>query len=193
MNPWFAKSVVIFAAVVMVAIRAPHGHRSRTVPVAASRKGRLEVVLLTIAWISFFVPILWVASPWLDAADFELRLLAIAAGAALLAASLWLFQRSHADLGTQWSITLEIRESHRLVTGGCYRRIRHPMYSALLLYGVGQALALPNWIAGPSYLVAMLLLVALRLHPEETMMRSRFGSEYDSYAARTKRLFPGVW
>lgn len=193
MNPWFAKAVVLLAAVVLVAIRAPHGHRSRAVPVASSRKGRLEVVLLTIAWISFFVPIVWVASPWLDFADFELRPFPLVAGAALLAAGLWLFQRSHADLGTNWSITLEVRESHTLVTSGCYRRIRHPMYAALLLYGLGQALAVPNWFAGPSYLVAMILIAAFRFGPEEALMRSRFGSEYDAYAARTKRLIPGVW
>jgi protein-S-isoprenylcysteine O-methyltransferase Ste14 len=48
-----------------------------------------------------------------------------------LVIGLWLFYRSHADLGTNWSITLEIREQHRLITQGVYRRIRHPMYSAL--------------------------------------------------------------
>ena len=33
------------------------------------------------------------------------------------------------DLGTNWSITLEVREQHRLISHGVYRRIRHPMYS----------------------------------------------------------------
>ena len=106
---------------------------------------------------------------------------------------MWLFHRSHADLGTNWSITLEVREGHRLVTGGVYRRIRHPMYTALFLYCLGLALAVPNWIAGPSYLVAFGLLFALRLGPEERMMRETFGREYDDYAARTQRLVPGVW
>jgi hypothetical protein len=31
-----------------------------------------------------------------------------------------------------------------------------------------------------------------RKHEERTM-RERFGSEYDDYARRTKRLIPGVW
>ena len=106
---------------------------------------------------------------------------------------LWLFYRSHADLGTNWSITLAVREKHQLVTNGIYRRVRHPMYLALLVYSVGQALALPNWIVGPSYAVAMVLLVALRLGPEERMMREEFGKDYDTYMRRTKRLIPGVW
>jgi len=84
---------------------------------------------------------------------------------------LWLFQLSHADLGANWSITLEVREKHTLVTQGVYRRVRHPMYTALLLYSVGQALVLPNYVAGPSYGVTMALLVALRIGPEERMMR----------------------
>ena len=67
------------------------------------------------------------------------------------------------------------------------------MYTALLLYSVGQALALPNYVAGPSYGVAMVLLVAFRLGPEERMMIEEFGERYAAYRARTKRLVPGLW
>jgi len=192
MNPWYAKAAVLLAAVVMVAIRAPHGHRSRKIKVVNSRKGTLEIVLLTFAWLGFFVPIVWVASPAFAVAEFPLHPAMLAAGVACIALGLWLFHRSHADLGTNWSITLEMREGHRLVTHGVYRRVRHPMYSALLLYSLGQALAVPNWIAGPSYLVVMVLLIALRLGPEERMMRETFGKEYEEYAERTKRLVPFV-
>ena len=117
----------------------------------------------------------------------------LVAGTVCLLLGLWLFYRSHADLGTNWSVTLEVRERHRLVTQGIYRRIRHPMYTALLLYSVGQALALPNYIAGPSYGVAMVLLVALRIGPEERMMLEEFGEDYQEYMALTKRLVAGIW
>ena len=193
MNHWFAKVVVLVASVVMVLIRAPHGRRSRTVKVTTSRKGTLEIVLLTVAWVSFFLPIVWSVTPVLAFADFPLRLFPLVSGSLLMALSLWLFHRSHADLGTNWSVTLEIRESHRLVTDGIYRTVRHPMYVALLLYGLGQAAVIPNWIVGPSYALAMLLLFALRVGPEEALMRDQFKGEYDTYAARTKRLIPGVW
>ena len=110
-----------------------------------------------------------------------------------LTLGLWLFQLSHADLGANWSITLEVREKHTLVTQGVYRRVRHPMYTALLLYSVGQALVLPNYVAGPSYGVTMALLVALRIGPEERMMLEEFGKDYQEYMAQTKRLVPGIW
>jgi len=193
MSLWVAKVIVLLASVVMVAIRAPHGQRSRGAPVLRSRKGTLEVVLLTIAWVAFFLPLIWVATPVLASANYPLRPVPLFAGTVCLTLALWLFHRSHADLGTNWSITLEVRERHRLITQGLYRRVRHPMYLALLLYAAGQALVLPNYVAGPSYGVAMALLVALRLGPEERMMLEEFGKDYQEYMARTKRLVPGVW
>jgi protein-S-isoprenylcysteine O-methyltransferase Ste14 len=193
MNPWFAKAIVLLASIMMIVIRAPHGQRSRKVPVLRSRKGRLELVLLTIAWVAFFLPLIWIVTPVFAFADYPLHPVSLIAGAACLGVGLWLFHRSHADLGSNWSLTLEVRENHQLITQGIYRVVRHPMYLALIIYSVGQALVLPNWVAGPSYGVAMLLLFALRLGPEERMMLEEFGKEYEAYAARTKRLIPGVW
>lgn len=189
----YAQAAVLAATAAMVAIRAPHGQRSRSVPVRRSARGGVEVALLTAMWVAFFVPLAWVFAPVLGFADYPLRPVPYAAGLACLAAGLWLFHRSHADLGTNWSITLEVREGHRLVTEGVYRHVRHPMYLALLLYGAGQALVLPNWVAGPSYAVATLVLVAVRVGPEERLMREEFGAAYDTYAARTRRVVPHVW
>lgn len=193
MDPWFAKALVLASSVAMVAIRAPHGNRSRRVPVKRTRKGGLETVLLTLAWISFFLPLVWIVSPALAFADYPLLPIPYATGAACLVVGLWVFHRTHADLGTNWSITLEVREGHRLVTEGVYGRVRHPMYTALLLYSAGMALVLPNALAGPAYLAAMALITACRLGPEERMMEEDFGEEYRAYRARTKRLVPGLW
>jgi protein-S-isoprenylcysteine O-methyltransferase Ste14 len=158
-----------------------------------SRKGPRELVLLTLAWLGFVVPFIWVATPVLAFADYPLRPVPFSAGILGLALGLWLFARSHVDLGRNWSITLELREGHQLVTRGVYLRIRHPMYTALLLHSLGQALAVPNWVAGPSYFVAFALLFALRVNVEERMMLEQFGTAYESYMARTKRLVPRVW
>jgi protein-S-isoprenylcysteine O-methyltransferase Ste14 len=193
MNLWFARAAVLAASVVMVIIRAPHGQRSRGLKVVKSGKGALETGLLALAWLSFFLPLVWIFVPVFRFADYALRPLPYAAGLLCFALGLWLFHRSHADLGANWSITLEVRESHRLITEGIYRHIRHPMYSALFLYSIGQALVLPNWVVGPSYLAAFGLLFFLRLRPEERMMREEFGREYEEYCARTKRIVPGLW
>ena len=136
MNPWIAKAVVLAGTVVMIAIRAPHGNRSRSVRVAKSHKTPLETVLLVLAWVGFFIPLIWIASPAFSFAEYPLRIGPLVSGVMCFVIGLWLFYRSHADLGTNWSITLEVREQHRLITQGVYRRIRHPMYSALVLYEV---------------------------------------------------------
>jgi len=193
MNPWIAKAVVLAASIVMVAIRAPHGQRSRAVKIVKDRKGRGEVILLTLAMLGFFVPLVWVASPAFAFAEYPLRLGPLVAGIVCFVVGLWLFYRSHADLGTNWSITLQVREQHRLVTHGVYRRIRHPMYIALLLYSLGQVLVLPNCVAGPSYLITFGILFAFRVRAEERMMLEEFGDQYAAYMAETKRLVPGLW
>ena len=193
MSPWVAKAVFVAATLTMFVIRAPHGNLSRAIKVGRSYRGVRETVLLAVAWIGFLVPLVWLASPVLSFAEYPLRLGPFIAGVAGLAAGLWLFHRSHADLGANWSVTLEIRQNHHLVTRGIYRRIRHPMYASLLLYGLGQALVVPNWIAGPLYVVSMAVLFAFRVGPEEAMMLDTFGAQYSDYMARTSRLVPGVW
>jgi protein-S-isoprenylcysteine O-methyltransferase Ste14 len=188
-----AKGVILAAMAAMLAIRAPHGQRSRRIKVVASRRGPLEIVLLALASLSFFVPLIWILTPVLSFADYPLHAVPFAAGGIGLIVSLWLFHRSHADLGTNWSPTLELREQHHLITHGVYSRVRHPMYSSLMLYSIGQLLALPNWVVGPSYLVTFTLLFVFRVIAEERMMREQFGDEYERYSRRTKRLVPGVW
>ena len=193
MNPWIAKAVTLAASVVMVAIRAPHGQRSRRVKVVADRKGGRETALLALAWLGFVIPLIWVASSVFAFAEYPLHAGPLVAGTACIVAGLWLFHRSHADLGTNWSVTLEVREQHRLITHGVYRRIRHPMYTALFLYAVGQALVIPNWLAGPSNLVAFGILFVCRVGAEEAMMRAQFGDAYDAYMSRTQRVVPWIW
>jgi protein-S-isoprenylcysteine O-methyltransferase Ste14 len=137
--------------------------------------------------------LIWIVAPVFAFADYPLHPIPLISGTLCLVLGLWLFHRSHADLGTNWSISLEMRQKHQLITHGVYRWVRHPMYLALLIYSAGQALVLPNWLVGPSYGVAMVLISAFRLGPEERMMREEFGKDYEEYMAMTKRLIPGVW
>ena len=98
--------------------------------------------------------------------------------------------RSHADLGRNWSATLHITGEHSLVTGGVYRHIRHPMYTAHLLWAVAQGLLLSNWLAGWAFFVLSIPLYVIRIPKEEQMMLERFGEEYSAYKSRTGMLIP---
>ena len=154
MNPWIAKAVVLAATVLLMAIRAPHGRRSRSVKVATSHKSPLETSLLVLAWMGFFVPLIWVASPAFWFAEYALRTGAFVAGVTCLVIGLWLFYRSHADLGTNWSITLEVREGHQLITRGVYSGVRRwaSMLSARPSLSRTGWQVPPTWSHSPSSL-----------------------------------------
>ena len=114
-----------------------------------------------------------------------------AVGSAVLEmCGLWLFWRSHRDLGANWSPSLEITEQHTLVTRGVYARVRHPMYAAQALLALAQMLLLPNGLAGIGGLLMFLAFYLVRVPREEQMMREHFGEAYTAYAARTGRILP---
>jgi protein-S-isoprenylcysteine O-methyltransferase Ste14 len=145
-------------------IRAPFGSQSRKIPIAASHRGGRETVVLALAWLgSMILPLLWVFSPLFAVAEYPLNPPVFAAGVLVAALGLWLFLQSHIELGKNWSISLELREEHQLVTSGLYRHLRHPMYTSIFLYALGQALVVPNWIVGPADLVAFFMLFAVRV------------------------------
>ena len=172
-------------------IRFPHAARAQRIPVRRVSDRIRETVLLTISFSGLFtVPFVWVVTGWPRAADYEISPVQLAAGAGVFAGSLWLFARTHRDLGKNWSVMLELREQHRLVTGGVYARVRHPMYAAFWLWAFAQALLLPNFAAGAAGLAGFGVLYFLRVGREERLMLGTFGSEYHDYMARTGRLIP---
>jgi protein-S-isoprenylcysteine O-methyltransferase Ste14 len=110
-------------------------------------------------------------------------------GVGLASVSLPLLIWVHSTLQGYWSTTLQLRESHILITGGPYRWVRHPMYAALLLLFTGLSLASAVW---PFLLMAVLMIpffgrIAMK---EEAMMIERFGDEYRSYMQRSGRFLP---
>ena len=134
--------------------------------------------------------VVYVLSPWLDFANYQLPNWAGMIGAVVYTIALSLLWRSHADLGGNWSATLEIRERHWLVTHGVYGRLRHPMYAAHWLWGIAQALLIQNWIAGVGGLLFFAPLYLLRVPGEEAMLFEHFGDEYREYMNRTGRVIP---
>lgn len=176
------------------AMRYPAMRRARRQKTRVDRRSTLDISLLVLCTVGLVVlPILWRLHALDGFADRGQGIIPLVLGLLTGVAFLWLFRRSHKDLGKNWSVTLEVREGHQLVTQGVYAHVRHPMYASFLLWGVTQALLIPNWIAGFAGLAAVLALYAVRQSREEAMMRDTFGTEYDAYSARTKRLIPGIF
>jgi protein-S-isoprenylcysteine O-methyltransferase Ste14 len=91
-------------------------------------------------------------------------------------------------LGRSFSIMAEAR---RLVTGGAYALVRHPLYLAeeIALIGLSLQYASPSTAV---LVVAHLAFQLQRMRNEERVLGDTF-PEYAAYARTTQRLIPGVY
>jgi protein-S-isoprenylcysteine O-methyltransferase Ste14 len=94
-------------------------------------------------------------------------------------------------LGSYFSRVVEIEEGHRIITTGPYHWIRHPAYTGMILVYVGLGLAIGS---GAGALISSLFVICAtiyRINIEETVLSTAFGDQFDEYARRRWRLFPG--
>lgn len=183
--------VFLIGFIAYVVIRGIYGSRAKNNEKAVSRADGLDRAVMVIVFMGcLLLPVVYLFTPWLAFADYHLPAFVPWFGAAVMVVALWLFWRSHADLGQNWSVTLELRKGHQLVKHGVYRSIRHPMYASILLFGLGQGLLLQNWLAGWSAFLTFALMYFVRTPREEHMMCEFFGQEYRDYMRRTGRVFP---
>ncbi|HEY2870038.1 MAG TPA: isoprenylcysteine carboxylmethyltransferase family protein [Gaiellales bacterium] len=113
---------------------------------------------------------------------------AVLASDVLLIAGLVFAICSVAVLGRCFGILPDVRG---LVTRGPYRLVRHPLYLGELTAVLGIVLGSRRpLLAGVTWLVCVGLQLA-RTSYEERNIRAEF-PQYDEYAARTRRLIPGV-
>lgn len=191
MDTVILKIIFIVGLVVSTIIRTPHQRVNQQNVIVDDRKTTQEKGLLFFVLLGMFVlPMIYVLTPWFKVADYSLPVWANVLGILIFAIALWLFWRSHHDLGRNWSPTLQVRSEHTLITRGIYQKIRHPMYTALWLWAIAQGLLLTNWIAGLSGVVTFGILYVARVGNEEKMMVEQFGDQYRAYMQQTKRLLP---
>lgn len=150
-----------------------------------------EKTMLLLLWLGMFlIPIIYGATNLLDFADYSIPAWAGWLGVVIFAGAIFVFWRAHADLGLNWSPTLEIREKHELITRGIYGIIRHPMYASQFLWVIAQPLLLQNWIAGFFNLLIFIPFYFLRVKAEEQLMLDSFGETYHAYMKKTGAVFP---
>ena len=194
MTATISKILWLAGGIVWVILRQRPGQRSRKTPVRYSARGAREFALLGASLSGLgIVPAIYVASHFPRFADYPVVPALSYLGVTVDVACLWLFYRTHRDLGHNWSVSLDLRERHTLVTTGVYAFVRHPMYSGFWLMALAQLLLLPNWVAGPAGLVGFGILFFGRLRREEAMMIEAFGDEYRAYMHRTACIIPWLF
>lgn len=105
-------------------------------------------------------------------------------GVALLATCVWEFARR--GRGT----LSPVDPPRHLVVRGLYRYVRNPMYLAVSIILLGEALAMRSLDLVMYWAVFFLLANLFIIGYEEPYLRRRFTASYDEYAARVGRWIP---
>jgi len=80
----------------------------------------------------------------------------------------------------------------RIITSGPYGLVRHPRYTGIVASRIAFSLLFAS-IMGWFLAVGWVVLILRRIRREELHMREQYGSLYEEYASKTRRLFPGVY
>ena len=90
-----------------------------------------------------------------------------------------------------FNVTPDVKHQARLVTGGPYRHIRHPMYTALLMGSLSLVLDAFSLLRLALWLVLFVDLL-VKLNYEERLL-SQDLEGYSTHMQRTKRLIPFLY
>jgi len=177
-------ALVIFAAWIafwiywLAASTGVKAGRTRWGRFAGIRVAVILVVLLLIR-LRVFKGHTVTSNPWLDGV-----------GLAIFASGLALAVWARIYLGRNWGMPMAEKDDPELVTTGPYRRVRHPIYTGIILAMVGTAIAV-SWY----WFVAVALIGAYFIYSatmEERYMTGAFPDAYPAYKHSSKMLIPFV-
>lgn len=131
---------------------------------------------------------MWLAAHLLPAVQltaqwrFTFAVLCAGFGVIVSLLGVWAFRQARTTLNPTTP-----EKASSIVTGGIYSCTRNPMYVGLTAVLVGWAawLSTPWALLGPVAL--MLYLTRFQIIPEERVMSSKFGPDYDEYRKRVRR------
>ncbi len=84
-----------------------------------------------------------------------------------------------------------VKEDHALIRTGPYRRLRHPIYTGILLAFLGMAVTIGEWRGVLAFALA-LLSFGRKSRIEEDRMRETF-PEYEQYRRETAAIIPFIY
>jgi protein-S-isoprenylcysteine O-methyltransferase Ste14 len=117
-------------------------------------------------------------NPWIEGIGLVVFLLG-------LALAVW----ARVYIGRNWGMPMTQKVDPELVTSGPYRRVRHPIYSGIILAMIGTAIAVSLY-----WLVAVVVLGGYFIYSatvEERYLAERF-PDYPEYKWSTKMLIPFI-
>lgn len=114
-----------------------------------------------------------------------------AVGLALFADGLAFAIWARIHIGRNWGSPMSQKNDPELVTSGPYRRVRHPIYTGILVAGIGTAVALSwTWLIGVALAGIYFIYSAVI---EEHNLTLQFPETYPAYKHSTKILLPFIF
>lgn len=165
--------------------------REKPAKEAAVRRDPFSRAGIVLQGLSFFPP-WWLRTEMFPASALPMPFLWLSSLLAMLLATgaVWMAVAARRELGKQWSYEARLVEGHRLVVGGPYSHVRHPIYSAMLGMLLATGLAFSVWwallIAVPIYALG----TAIRVRAEERLLHEAFGEDYEAYRQYVPAVIP---
>jgi protein-S-isoprenylcysteine O-methyltransferase Ste14 len=170
---------VVFWIYWLVASRDVKAGRSRSTGFTGIRVGVILLILLLVRTRAIHLHGISTNNPWLQA-------IGLAVFVSGLAVAVW----ARIYLGRNWGTPMSQKVDPELVTTGPYNRVRHPIYSGIVLAMIGTTIAVSLY-----WLVAVLLIGAYFLYSafvEERLMAGLFPDSYPQYKRSTRMLIPFI-
>ena len=170
---------VVFWVYWMASALAAKPGRARWGRFAGARVAILLILLLLIR-ANVFKGQTTTTDPWLEGV-----------GLVVFASGLVLAVWARVYLGRNWGTPMSEKVGAELVTTGPYRRVRHPIYSGIVLAMVGTAVAVGwYWLIAAGLLAVYFVYSAFM---EERYLTGLFPDAYPAYRRSTKMLIPFIF
>lgn len=95
-------------------------------------------------------------------------------------------------MGDSWRIGVDPNETTTLVRTGVFGKVRNPIFTAMIVFGLGIALVTPNLVAITGFALLVLTIEAQVRFVEEPYLLSVHGNAYRDYLAEVGRFIPRV-
>lgn len=112
-------------------------------------------------------------------------------GALALAAGLAVSAVAAFDLGASLTPLPHPKDNARLVVGGLYRVVRHPIYFGVILMALGWAVFVRGWLT-LAYALVLFAFFDIKSRREEEWLALKF-SDYAEYRQRVRKLIPFIY
>jgi protein-S-isoprenylcysteine O-methyltransferase Ste14 len=104
----------------------------------------------------------------------------------------FLYARSRKELGKNYSSKPTIFQTHRLVTTGPYKYVRHPSYVGSFIVMIAFVMISKSFLSLIYALFIALPFGIYKIKIEERMLEKKFGKKFKTYKQKVPMIFPRV-